>query len=73
MPMTYRAGPATQRNLREFHDYADQRYQRPAQISVAHLYRLRRSPAYRRQRMDYQRTRPSAVSIGAADTIPYSG
>lgn len=59
------SGPATQKILqREFHDYGDQRYQRVAQISVAHLYRLRRSPAYRRERIDYQGTRPSAVTIG---------
>ena len=59
------SGPATQKILqREFHDYGDQRYARLARISVAHLYRLRRSQAYRRNRIDYQGTRPSATSIG---------
>lgn len=59
------SGPATQKILqREFHDYGDSRYGRLAELSVAHLYRLRQSRAYRRQRMDYQPTRPTAVSIG---------
>ena len=35
-----------------------------AQLSVAHLYRLRRSRTYRRRRVDYQETRPTAVAIG---------
>jgi transposase InsO family protein len=59
------SGPATQKILqREFYDYGDPRYRRVAELSVAHLYRLRRSRTYRRQRMDYQPTRPTAVSIG---------
>jgi len=59
------SGPATQKILqREFHDYGDKRYQRLAQISVAHLYRLRQSPAYRRERIGYEGTRAAAVSIG---------
>ena len=59
------SGPATQKILqREFHDYGDPQYRRLAQLSVAHLYRLRQSRTYRRQRMDYQPTRPTAVSIG---------
>src|SRR5215475_2801084 len=40
------------------------RYQRLAQLSVAQLYRLRRSRRYREQRVAYQPTRPTAVSIG---------
>lgn len=59
------SGPATQKILqREFYDYGDGRYERLARLSVAHLYRLRRSKAYRRQRMDYEGTRPSPVMIG---------
>lgn len=59
------SGPATQKIVyREFHEYGDGRYQRLAGISVAQLYRLRRNPAYRRQRLDYEPTRPAAVSIG---------
>ena len=59
------SGPATQKILqRECYDYGDRRYERLAQISVAHLYRLRRSKAYRRQRMGYEATRPSPVTSG---------
>lgn len=59
------SGPATQKILqREFYDYGDRRYERLARLSVAHLYRLRQSKAYRRERIDYQGTRASPVSIG---------
>jgi len=59
------SGPATQKILqREFYDYGDQRYRRLAQISVAHLYRLRKSTAYRRERIGYEKTKPTSVSIG---------
>lgn len=59
------SGPATQKLLqRALHDFGDRRYQRLAQLSVAHLYRLRRSRVYRKRRVDYQPTRPTAVSIG---------
>ena len=59
------SGPATQKILqRELYEFGDERYRRLAELSVAHLYRLRQSRAYRRQRMNYQPTRPSAVSIG---------
>ena len=59
------SGPATQKLLyRAFYDFGDLRFQRLANLSAAHLYRLRRSPSYRRQRFVYQATRPSPVSIG---------
>jgi transposase InsO family protein len=59
------SGPATQKILyREFHDFGDVRFQRLAQISVAQLYRLRNSAAYRQRRVAYQHTRPTQVSIG---------
>lgn len=59
------SGPATQKILqREFYDFGDPRYQRLARISVAQLYRLRRSAAYRKRRMVYQPTRPAQVAIG---------
>jgi len=59
------SGPATRKILqREFYDYADQRYRRLAGISVAHVYRLRQSKAYRRERVGYEKTKPAAVSIG---------
>jgi transposase InsO family protein len=59
------SGPATQKILqREFYDFRDQRYQRLARISVAQLYRLRRTAAYRKGRIVYQPTRPVQIGIG---------
>lgn len=59
------SGPATQKILyREFHDYGDQRYARLAGVSVAHIYNLRKSRAYREKRIFYQKTRPVQVAIG---------
>jgi len=59
------SGPATQKVLqREWYDFGDPRYQRLARISVAHLYRLRQSRAYRQKRVHYQKTRPVQVAIG---------
>jgi len=59
------SGPATQKLFqRAFHDFGDRRHARLAQLSVAHLYRLRRSRTYRRRRVNYQATLPTAVAIG---------
>src|SRR6202521_5446634 len=59
------SGPATQKILyREFHDYGGQRYERLAAISVAHIYNLRKSRAYREKRIFYTKTRPVQVAIG---------
>lgn len=59
------SGPATRKLFqRAFYDFGDRRHERLAQLSVAHLYRLRRSRTYRRRRVDYQETRPTAVAIG---------
>ena len=59
------SGPATQKILqREYYEFGDRRYQRLARISVAHLYRMRRSAAYRQRRVVYQPTRATQVSIG---------
>ena len=59
------SGPATQKILqREWYDFGDPRYRRLARLSVAHLYRLRRSRSYRQQRVRYEKTRPTAVAIG---------
>ncbi len=59
------SGPATRKLLeRAYDDFGDQRYQRLARISVAHLYRLRSSRVYRQGNLTYQVTRPTAVSIG---------
>ena len=59
------SGPATQKILyREFYDFGDQRCQRLASISVAHIYNLRKSRTYRQKRIFYQKTRPIQVAIG---------
>jgi transposase InsO family protein len=59
------SGPATRKILeRELHAFGDTRFQRLAAISVAHLYNLRRSRAYRQRRISYQPTKPTPVSIG---------
>jgi len=39
-------------------------YERLASISVSHLYNLRKSTAYNRQRRHFEKTRPKASSIG---------
>jgi Integrase core domain. len=59
------SGPATKKLLqRACYNFHDTRYQSLACISVAHLYRLRSSRAYRERRIKYQVTRPTPVSIG---------
>ena len=46
------------------YDFQQPEYRRVAELSVAHLYRLRRTRAYRQRRTAYQSTRPTAVAIG---------
>ena len=59
------SGPATRRVLeREHREYGQAAYQRLAGISVAHLYRLRSTQAYRKRNTSYQPTRPTPVPIG---------
>jgi transposase InsO family protein len=59
------SGPATRRILeREYGEYHQAAYQRLAAISVAHLYRLRNSAAYRKRNTSYQPTRPTPIPIG---------
>lgn len=59
------SGPATRRILeREHTAYGQAAYQRLAGISVAHLYRLRNTAAYRKRNTSYQPTRPTPVPIG---------
>jgi transposase InsO family protein/predicted DNA-binding transcriptional regulator AlpA len=59
------SGPATQRVLeREHNEYGQAAYQRLAEISVAHLYRLRNTEAYRKRNTSYQPTRPTPIPIG---------
>jgi transposase InsO family protein len=49
---------------RQFHEYGGSGYERLARLSVAHLYNLRKTGTYRKRRVVYQATRPTAVSIG---------
>jgi transposase InsO family protein len=59
------SGPATQKILhREWHEFHDAQYERLARLSVAQLYRLRKTRTYRYTRVTYQPTRPTQVSIG---------
>jgi len=59
------SGPATQKILqRAWHEYHDAQYERLARLSVAQLYRLRKSGTYRHRRVAYQPTRPTQVAIG---------
>lgn len=59
------SGPATRRILeREYNEYGQAAYQRLAGISVAHLYRLRNTEAYRQHNTSYQPTRPAPIPIG---------
>ena len=59
------SGPATKELLqRACYTFHETRFQRLARISVAQLYRLRGSRAYRERRIQYQVTRPTPVSIG---------
>ena len=59
------SGPATKKLLqRACYTFNETRFQSLARISVAQLYRLRGSRAYRERRIQYQVTRPTPVSIG---------
>lgn len=50
---------------RAWHIYHDPAYKRLSQISVAHLYNLRASTGYRRQRITLDKTKPTRTNIGA--------
>ena len=59
------SGPATVALFkRALSVFGDARFARLSQISVSHLYNLRRADQYRKQRVAWRRTRPSAVAIG---------
>ncbi len=59
------SGPATQKILeRAWHEFREPGYERLARLSVAQLYRLRKSRKYRERRIAYQATRPTQVAIG---------
>jgi len=59
------SGPATQKILqRAWHEFHDAQCERLARLSVAQLYRLRKSGTYRHRRVAYQPTRPTQAAIG---------
>lgn len=59
------SGPATRVLLeRALRVYGDPRFERLADISVAHLYNLRQRAAYQALRRHWTKTRPTPVSIG---------
>ncbi len=59
------SGPATKKILeREYREFGHADYERLAEISVSHIYNLRQTHTYRQRRVRYQKTRPTAVSIG---------
>ena len=59
------SGPATQKLLqRAYYDFKDPHFANRARVSVAPLYRLRATRAYRQRRVICQPTRPSPVSLG---------
>ena len=59
------SGAATRRIIeRELGEYGKAEYENLACISVAHLYRLRQSKPYRKRRVHFSKTKPTAVTIG---------
>ena len=58
-------GPAVVHLLRRaWREYGDPRYGRLASLSVSHLYNLRKSAGYQKQRIRFTETRPVKNSIG---------
>ncbi len=59
------SGPATKKLCeRAYQVYGETEYQRLADISIAHLYNLRKSKIYRGQRHQYEKTKPVRSRIG---------
>lgn len=59
------SGPASKKLFeRAYRIYKDPTYERLSTISVSHLYNLRKSQIYQRQRRHFTKTQPSAVQIG---------
>ncbi len=69
------SGPATQKILqRAWHEFQEAQYERLARLSVAQLYRLRKSRTYRYRRVVYQPTRPTALPLASgANPIRMAG
>ena len=64
------SGPATKVLLRRALDqFGDGRYARLSQISVSHLYNLRGSEPYRKQRLVWHRTRPAPIAMALGQPL----
>ena len=58
-------GAATRKLLqRAYYEFQEPNYERLAELSVAQMYRLRKSHTYRQRRVAYQFTKPTQVGIG---------
>ena len=58
-------GAATRKLLqRAYYEFEEPNYERLAELSVAQMYRLRKSHTYRERRVAYQFTKPTQVGIG---------
>ena len=61
----YLSGPATKKIMeREYEVYGHSEFRNISRISIAHLYNLRRSLAYRNIARRYTKTKPTVVKIG---------
>lgn len=59
------SGPATKKLCeRAYGLFGEKKYRRLAGISISHLYNLRRSTAYTRSRLTFNKTRPAHSSLG---------
>ncbi len=59
------SGAATKKLCeRAYRVFGDEQYERLSKISIAHLYNLRNSTAYRRKRCVLEKTKPKNVTIG---------
>ena len=59
------SGPATKKLFeRAYKIYADPAYEKLSQVSVSHLYNLRKGDFYQRQRRHFTKTQRTTVSIG---------
>ena len=60
------SGPATKKLMeRAIHVFGDERFERLADISVAHLYNLRGGKQYQDKRRHWTKTRPTGIPIGS--------
>lgn len=59
------AGPATKKILkREYEIFGDEKYRKLKNISVSHIYNLRKKTSYLRRGQNFEKTRFSSVAIG---------